>query len=92
MIKKIFTSFGFKSSELSSLGLDIPDVVVLLLALLIVLIISIMKEKNIDVREKISSKNIFIRWLIYYSLIFGIIIFGAFGPGYEPVDPMYADF
>lgn len=92
MIKKIFTSFGFNSSELSSLGLDIPDVVVLLLALLIVLIISIMKEKNIDVREKISSKNIFIRWLIYYSLIFGIIIFGAFGPGYEPVDPMYADF
>ena len=92
MIKKIFTSFGFKLSELSSLGLDIPDVVVLLLALLIVLIISIMKEKNIDVREKISSKNIFIRWLIYYSLIFGIIIFGAFGPGYEPVDPMYADF
>ena len=51
-----------------------------------------MKEKNIDVREKISSKNIFIRWLIYYCLIFGIIIFGAFGPGYEPVDPMYADF
>lgn len=92
MIRKIFTSFGLKINELSTLGIDFPDFFILVIALIVVLIISILKEKGINVREKIASKNIFVRWLIYYCLIFSIIIFGAFGPGYQPVDPMYADF
>ena len=92
MIAKIFTSFKFSLKEVSSLGLDFPDFFILIIALLIVLIVSILKEKNINIREKIKEKPIVIRWIIYYLLIFAIIIFGAFGPGYEPVDPMYADF
>ena len=92
MIAKIFTSFKFSLKEVSSLGLDFPDFFILIIALLVVLIVSILKEKNINIREKIKEKPIVIRWIIYYLLIFAIIIFGAFGPGYEPVDPMYADF
>ena len=92
MIAKIFTSFKFSLKEISSLGLDFPDFFILIIALLVVLIVSILKEKNINIREKIKEKPIVIRWIIYYLLIFAIIIFGAFGPGYEPVDPMYADF
>ncbi|MBD8922108.1 MBOAT family protein, partial [bacterium] len=55
-------------------------------------IVSIKHEKNICLRENLSKKNIVVRWIILYILIFSILIFGAFGPGYEPVDPMYADF
>ena len=58
----------------------------------IVFVVGLMHEKNINIREKISQKPIAVRWTIYYILIFSILIFGAFGPGYDPVDPMYADF
>lgn len=55
-------------------------------------IISILHEKNINVREEISKKHIVIRWIIYYAIILAILIFGAYGTGYKPVDPMYANF
>lgn len=92
MIKKIFTNFKVSALELSSLGLDFPDCVILMLALVVVLIIGLKRENGINVREKLAKKNIVVRWIILYILIFSILIFGAFGPGYEPVDPMYADF
>ena len=92
MIKKIFTSFNVSLWEISSLGLDVPDLFILILALIAILVISVLREKGISVREKLANKNIFFRWFIYYLLIFSIIIFGAFGPGYAPVDPIYADF
>lgn len=92
MIKKIFTDFSFKITELSTLGIDFLDFLVLVIALIIVFIISYLKEKNIEIREVISKYNIAIRWTIYFLLIFSIIIFGAYGPGYQPVDPIYADF
>ena len=92
MLKKLFTDFSFKVSEFSKLGLDVLDYAVLFVALIVVLIIGILREKNINIRQKIAEKNIIIRWIIYYILIFSIFIFGAYGPGYEPIDPIYADF
>lgn len=92
MIKKIFTNLSFKITELSTLGMDMLDYFVLIVALIIVFVISYLKEKNFHIRDKISKYNIIIRWAIYFILIFSIIIFGAYGPGYQPVDPIYADF
>lgn len=92
MIINIFTKFSFSLTELKSLGIDLPDFIILIFALLTIFIVSILKERGVPIREEISKKPIFTRWLIYYFIIFAIIIFGAYGPGYEPVDPIYADF
>ena len=54
--------------------------------------LQILKEKNINVREIISKKPIYIRWIIYYILILYVLIFGAYLGPYIPVDPMYANF
>ena len=95
MFKRIFTHFkisAITNGELFRLGIDKRDCLIIFVALCVIFIIGILKEKNIDVREYISKKNIVIRWTIYYALILAIIIFGAYGPGYIPVDPIYADF
>ena len=94
MIKRIFLHFDITSigSEIPNLGLDVKDFIVIVVALIVVLIVSILKEHNKNIREDVSKKHIVLRWAIYYALIFGILIFGAYGPGYEPVDPIYADF
>lgn len=95
MLKRLFTKFQISAvtnGELFSLGMDKKDVLIVFLALVFIFIISLLREKNINIRETISKKNIFIRWFLYYAFILAIIIFGAYGPGYIPVDPIYADF
>ncbi len=94
MMKRIITNFTFKGFNHSvlTLGLDIKDYIIITLSLIFILVISILKEKNIEVRESLSKKHIVIRWACYYALILSIIVFGAYGEGYVPVEPIYADF
>lgn len=95
MLKRIFTKISFDEltkGELLTLGLDICDYIVIFVGIIFVFVISILKEKNINIRENIAKKNIVIRWILYYLLILSILIFGAYGSSYLPVDPIYADF
>ncbi|MBR5922481.1 MAG: MBOAT family protein [Clostridia bacterium] len=92
MLAKIFTSVKFSSAELLNLGMDKNDYLIVLIALIFVFAVGLLKEKNVNIREEISKKNIVVRWVIYYLLILSVVIFGAYGPGYLPVEPIYADF
>lgn len=92
MIARMFDAVSFSMSELMTFGMDSRDYVVLMLGMVGMFIMSVVREKGIDVRENISRKNIWIRWAIYYGLILLLLIFGAYGQGYVPVDPIYADF
>ena len=93
MLGRVFTKIGeFKWSELSTFGLDSKDVLIIILAMIVIFIISLIKEKGIDIREKVASYPIVKRWTIYYALIMATLIFGAYGTGYVPADPIYVDF
>ena len=96
MLGRIFGNFNLtnaiNSGEVVKLGLDGCDYLIILVSLIVIFIIGLFQEKKHDVREEISKKNIVIRWAIYYAFLLAIIIFGAYGPGYQPVEPMYADF
>lgn len=95
MFKKLFTDFSFEgitSGQIAKAGLDMCDLAIVLVTCAIVFVIGILREKGINVRENLSKKNIVIRWVILIALIFFVIIFGAYGAGYTPVEPMYADF
>ena len=74
------------------LGIDNKDFIIVGIMTLVILIISILKEKGINIRENIAKRNIVIRWCFYYAIILSIIIFGAYGIGYIPVNPMYAQY
>lgn len=87
-----FASTAVPSDMLFYLGVDRQDVMIVLVAVLIVFIISVFKEKKYDLRKTLASKPIPVRWAVYYMLILMIVIFGAYGSGYVPVDPMYAQF
>lgn len=95
MLKKIFTEFSFASFKhgfIYTLGLSKADYLIVGLILIIVIIISVLKERKIAVRESIARYPIFLRWALYYALILIVIIFGAYGVGYAPVDPLYVNF
>ncbi len=95
MFKKMVTNFSFASisnGSLFKIGMDKADYIIVALTLGIVLVVGILRERGVAIREEIGKKNIVVRWVLYYALIFFIIIFGAYGTGYYPVEPMYASF
>jgi alginate O-acetyltransferase complex protein AlgI len=60
--------------------------------LLIVFVVSVINEKGKSVRALLAQRPAAVRWAAFYALILFIIVFGAYGKGYIPVDPMYANF
>ena len=95
MFKRIICNFSLASIEnefILTLGMDVYDFIIVAITVLIVFVVSLLKEKSINVRGEIAKKHILVRWLVYYAIIMFIIIFGAYGRGYTPVDPIYANF
>lgn len=95
MFGKMVRDFRFSSLDaglLASLNIDAADFTVVAITLVIVLVVSILNERGICVRTLLQQKPLVLRWAILYALLFYIIIFGAYGVGYIPVNPMYANF
>ncbi len=95
MLRSIFTGFDPKAltnGTLLKLGMDLQDYFVIGAGGIVMLAVSLLQERGFSLRERIAEKNIAIRWCIYFAAIFAVIIFGAYGAGYNPVDFIYAQF
>ena len=74
------------------LGLDYKELLVAFIACLVVLSTSIAKEKGINVREKVATLVLPVRWAIYLALILAVVIFGAYGGMYATTPFIYGGF
>lgn len=95
MFGKIFTDFTFatlKDGSLFKFGMDGHDYIIIIVSAVLLFIIGILQEKGIQIRSSIAKKNIAVQFAVYYALILFIVIFGAYGTGYVPLDPIYAGF
>ena len=73
-------------------GRNSQDLIIVAVTLAAVFAVSVLNEKRISVRDELAKRKILIRWAVFYLLIVYIIIFGAYGAGYKPIDPLYAQF
>ena len=95
MFKIMITDFSLASVQngtVFTLGMDKRDFLITLIAVMIVFVNSILKERGILPRQWLVTCRLPLRWAVYYGLILFVIIFGAYGTGYVPVDPIYANF
>ncbi len=93
-IKQTFSTFDpwiFWDYSLYGHGLDQRDMCVAVLSILLLLIVDGMQER-MNVRQAIARRNIVLRWTIYFAGIFAVLIFGIYGPGYDPQDFVYMQF
>ena len=79
-------------NDFLSLGLDQADYLAVLVGCFVVMIVDIIKEKRLLGDDGIQKLCLPVRWSLYYALILSVVIFGAYGIGYEPVDLIYAGF
>ena len=79
MMKYSIVSFSFSQftdGSMMLLGLEMRDYVVIAVGCIVVFIISLIKEKGINIRESLAAKPLPVRWSVYYALIIIIFIFG----------------
>ena len=74
------------------IGITAGDFIIVVIGVAIMFVVSLLQEKGINIREKISKQNIVFRWILYYGIIFTIIIFGIYGVGYDASSFIYGQF
>ena len=103
MLRRIFTDFGEPFSKYYSIRgwmktladstlCSVRDLQIVGVAAVILLVVSILQERGGDIRSRLSARPAWQRWAVWYALLLFILIFGAYGPGYVAIDPMYANF
>ncbi len=95
MCRNLFRGPFFSSDMVVTLlhmKLDLGDWFVVMVGTVIVFAVEYFQERKPDLLEKVPSLPIIPRWGIYYALIISILVFGAYGAGYQTVDLIYAAF
>lgn len=91
-IRMFFSVFRPSAEAFNLPGITKIDALILLGALAILLVVSILKEKGINIREKITSLALPLRWTIYLTAFVLILILGLYGPGYSDSAFIYMNF
>lgn len=74
------------------IGLSPYDYFVALCGVILVLVVGILNERGIIVRDCLASRVYALRTTILIAGVLSVIILGAYGPGYGAVDFIYAQF
>ena len=82
MFRKIFTDIQ-SPNEFIVKTIGEKKIILLCFSIIIILICSIIREKNKDFRKWYWDRKIVFRWSIVLFLIFFTLMFGSYGPGAE---------
>ena len=97
MIKAMFTSFDLDllfglEGQIFNYGLGQRELFVVFLALLVLLVVGILQENGMKIRDTIAQQGIIFRFAIYLCLIAVILIFGVYGPAYDAAAFIYGGY
>ena len=73
------------------LGLDLIEWIIVIVSIGMLFIVSILQQEK-SIRERIAGKNIVVRWILLYALLFYVILLGYYGPGYSAAEFIYQGF
>ena len=94
-IGKIFTDFSmlsFDSGCILNMGLDIANIAALIISVVVLFGINLARHKELSPLGAILKSNVIIRIAISLLLLFTILIFGIYGPGYSESQFIYFQF
>ena len=91
----MFTTWNLSvlwDGSLLALGLTMTDYLILALSLVLVFVVSLLQEKGVSIRETIATKALPVRVAVWYGLFLVVILFGAYGIGYDASQFIYNQF
>jgi hypothetical protein len=78
--------------NLQAMGLTIATRNVLLVSLLVLFVVDFCKYQGVNLIAWICRQGLWLRWLVYFGMLFGVLIFGIYGPGYDASQFIYFQF
>lgn len=87
-----FSLASFESGSVLSVGMDVQDYFAVGFGAIVIFCIGLVKERGIDVTERLSKSPTGVKCGIWLALAMSIVLFGAYGANYAPLDPIYAQF
>lgn len=81
-------------AEINNLGIDIVDYLSLILCTAFLLCVSVIQERNNgkSLRVLLDEKPFIVRYVLLLVGILYIMVFGIYGPGYDPAEFVYMQF
>jgi D-alanyl-lipoteichoic acid acyltransferase DltB (MBOAT superfamily) len=95
MMKSFFTVWNpqvLVDGTFMNMGLGTKDWLIVAFMIVALLVIGIMQESGIRVRNMVASWVLPVRWAVYIGAIVFLVLFGVYGPGYEAADFIYQQF
>ncbi|SKC02455.1 D-alanyl-lipoteichoic acid acyltransferase DltB, MBOAT superfamily [Lachnospiraceae bacterium] len=94
MFRMIFVKFKPHKliKHFGSFGLDRYDYWTVLISFIVIVIYGIIKESGYPLREKFEALPRWMRWSMWYAMLIIVILFGAYGSGYDKAGMIYAKF
>lgn len=89
LLKKTFVDMTFRYTDF---GLTNKDLIVILFAVIVVMFISALQEKEVNITEKILNKSAAFQGLFILVSVVVILYFGVFDKGYTAVDFIYRNY
>lgn len=84
-----FSSVG---TGLLGYGISIKEWILLGVSLMIVFTHDWLISKGYPIIERILLLRLPVRWVVYWILLFGVLVFGLYGPGYDSANFIYTNF
>ena len=96
MIKAMFFDFDLKlfvtNGALYNYGVDKKNFWLLIFAIVILTVVSVLRESGMEMRKTLAKQNIVFRWAVMLILILMIVVFGTYGPAYSAKSFIYGAF
>lgn len=95
MFRSIFRDFELHKlwdGTFLTFGLDKADYLIIAAGCAAVALVGMIKERELLGEDGLTKLYLPVRWAVYYGLILAVVIFGAYGIGYQQVDLIYAGF
>lgn len=87
-----FNPWVLTDGTLYELGLEPREMFLVFVVILVVLVVSLMQESGMKIRETLDKQNVLFQWLVIIGAIIFVMIYGAYGSGFNAADFVYQQF
>lgn len=94
MVRHMFTNFhmSYFVRKLGELGMDVCDYLTVIAGVAVLFAVSVLRENQISIRGLLNRIPAPVRYVLWYAAIVFVVVFGAYGAGYDSGDQIYAMF